>query len=447
MPVRPMACRLVRPSALARVPIQIRVPQMMRAPCVQVCGVRASHSAHAPLRSASRGLWAAGAGAGLVAYLAMHDKMHSDEDKKEVQVHEPEEEKPQTLLRKTGRILFVYIIEPILVFQRFLVLAVIFAPVILASPMLLVGKVSEETSADGTERAGERWGALWWYGLLVAQMGRAGPTFVKLGQWAGSRHDLFPDALCDRLSKLHSNNNPHPFQHTKQVLERVFGKPFDEIFASFEHTPVGCGAVGQVYRAVLRDDLLPPDYLASKQEDKALAETAHKIGRELALTYEHDETEPRMPTAAVAIKVLHPHVHRTINYDIRIMRFFADTLNSLPGMRWVSLPEEVAQFSTLMFSQLDLRQEANNLARFERNFAARGSAVTFPRPLLDFCSRDVLIEEMIDAVPLKYFLQLGGLDYDTRIADLGLDAFLVRCYTDTEHAPDRQLYTRRSAPG
>lgn len=382
---------------------------------------------------------AAGAGASVVTYLTLHRnsfREEGSEDQALAPVHPPQEStaeqlldddepnRPRSVLQHVGLLLFRYLIEPILVTKRFLVLALLFGPVILTSPMLFVGKSKTVTSSTGQEIHGERWGALWWYGFLVAQMGRAGPTFVKLGQWAGSRHDLFPDALCDRFAKLHSNNNPHSIAHTKRVLEHVFKKPFDEIFESFETDPVGVGAVGQVYKAVLRSDLLPDSYLAAKSRDSQLPNTAQRLGKELALTYEHDE-ERRKPTAAVAIKILHPNVRRTIGYDIKIMRFFADTINTLPGMNWVSLPEEVQQFSTLMFSQLDLRHEANNLARFERNFAKRNSAVSFPRPLLDFCSKDVLMEEMVEAVPLKHFMKLGGLDYDARIAELGLDAFLV----------------------
>ncbi|WFC99616.1 hypothetical protein MYAM1_002361 [Malassezia yamatoensis] len=333
--------------------------------------------------------------------------------------------KPHSMLGKVGLVLYNYLIEPLFVFRRFIVLALIFGPVILSIPLLFLGPPVTTKTSSGDVVQGERRGALWWYSFLVAQMGRAGPTFVKLGQWAGSRRDLFPDALCDKFAKLHSNNDPHAFRYTKKVLEHAFQKPFDEIFESFEHKAVGVGAVGQVYKAVVRSELLPASYFEAKhQQESHMPEAAQRIGEELALMYEHDEA--RRPTAAVAIKVLHPNVRRTIRHDIRIMRFFANLINILPGMEWVSLPEEVQQFSTLMFSQLDLRHEANNLARFERNFAKRNSAISFPRPLLEFCSKDVLVEELIEAVPLKYFLEMGGLDYDERIADLGLDAFLVR---------------------
>jgi aarF domain-containing kinase len=119
-------------------------------------------------------------------------------------------------------------------------------------------------------------------------------------------------------------------------------------------------------------------------------------------------------------------VHRTINRDIKIMSFFAKLINLLPGAEWLSFPEEVEVFAEMMYSQLDLRNEANNLQRFEDNFRSRRAALSFPRPLKQFSTRELLIEEFEDALPLKHFLDMGGGAFDHRIANLGLDAFLVR---------------------
>ena len=46
-------------------------------------------------------------------------------------------------------------------------------------------------------------------------------------------------------------------------------------------------------------------------------------------------------------------------------------------MEWLSLPDEVEQFSILMRLQLDLRIEALNLAKFRENFKSR---LTFISP-------------------------------------------------------------------
>ena len=70
--------------------------------------------------------------------------------------------------------LFVeHIWEPILTARRFVRLFFLLFPVILSSPMLLVGSSEERLQGD-------RWGAVWWYEYLVAQLDRAGPTFIKV---------------------------------------------------------------------------------------------------------------------------------------------------------------------------------------------------------------------------------------------------------------------------
>lgn len=109
------------------------------------------------------------------------------------------------------------------------------------------------------------------------------------------------------------------------------------------------------------------------------------------------------------------------------MMIFAKCLDALPGMEWLSLPDEVAVFGEMMNQQLDLRVEADNLHRFEANFASRGKRITFPKPieLANANSSDVLVEEFQDAVALKWFLRHGGGGYDDAIANIGLDAFLV----------------------
>lgn len=328
---------------------------------------------------------------------------------------------------KVGNVIHAVIIEPFGTGRRFIYLLILFLPVIFTAPMLLVGSRREKGRRRGRkvrkDEEGDRWGAIWWYSFLVKQMERAGPTFIKLAQWAGSRQDLFPDELCQRLGRLHSNGKPHSFRYTKRVIECIFQRPFDEIFEEFGHEPMGIGAVAQVYKATLKHDLLPPGYKRAKKE-ATQDEATQKLSKTLALSYEEDIAPPQIPTNSVAIKILHPRVEKTIARDIKIMRFFARLINIVPGAEWLSFPEEVDVFAEMMFSQLDLRNEANNLSRFEDNFARRRSAISFPRPLTQFSTKQVLIEEFEDALPLKHFLQLGGAKFDHRIANLGLDAFL-----------------------
>ncbi|KAF7784073.1 hypothetical protein Agabi119p4_238 [Agaricus bisporus var. burnettii] len=299
--------------------------------------------------------------------------------------------------------------EPILTAKRFIHLFALFVPVIVTSPMLLVGHPEKLLKGD-------RWGAVWWYRLLVRQMAAAGPTFIKLAQWAASRRDLFPVQLCEMLGSLHSRGKPHSLEHTKKVIERVFERSFDDVFEEFDEHPIGTGAIAQVYRATLKNDLLPPSYLGPRRKRKT-------PGGAFAPVILQDPP-PSVPTASVAIKILHPRVSKTISRDLSIMHFFASAISLLPGMRWISLPQEVEVFGSMMNQQLDLRNEVENLIVFENNFAHRKVPVTFPRPLKVWSTQDVLIEEFENALPLEAFLRNGGGPYDDQVATVGLDAFL-----------------------
>ncbi|KAJ7293143.1 hypothetical protein C8J57DRAFT_17151 [Mycena rebaudengoi] len=299
--------------------------------------------------------------------------------------------------------------EPLLTARRFIYLFTIFMPVIICSPMLLIGKPEKRYHGD-------RWGAVWWYDFLVSRMETAGPAFIKLAQWAGSRADLFPSLLCDRLGKLHSSGKPHPMSYTRKQIEKVFQRRFEDVFEKFDEEPIGTGAIAQVYRATLKQDLIPPSFLGPRRHRKGPAGALAPVILQ--------DPPPSVPTASVAIKILHPRVEKTISRDLSIMSFFAHFISIFPGMEWLSLPEEVDVFGKMMFQQLDLRHEAENLLTFEKNFASRKVPVTFPRPLVSWSATELLVEEYENALPLEAFLKNGGGPFEDQVATVGLDAFL-----------------------
>ncbi|KAM3515115.1 hypothetical protein MY11210_001233 [Beauveria gryllotalpidicola] len=304
-----------------------------------------------------------------------------------------------------------YIWEPIFTGVRFLHLVAIFVPVIVSVPIIWLGRRLPE-------RDDERQGTLWWYSFLVKAMELAGPAFIKLGQWAASRSDIFPNELCDTMSKLHSNAPAHSMRVTQATVEAAFGgRPFEEIFDEFDEKPLGVGAIAQVYKAKLKPDLASPADSDIAKNKHMADNVKHRVKTVLM------SSPSRVPSTYVAIKVLHPHVERTVRRDLRIMGFFASILNAIPTMEWLSLPGEVEQFGEMMKLQLDLRIEAANLATFRQNFKDRSTA-WFPYPYTDFTTRNVLIEEFAQGIPLADFMENGGGVFQHDIADEGLDAFL-----------------------
>ncbi|GAP92692.1 putative ABC1 family protein [Rosellinia necatrix] len=306
----------------------------------------------------------------------------------------------------------VYVWEPLCTGVRFCHLVVIFVPVILSVPAIWIGR--RQPNNDN-----ERSGTLWWYNFLVWGMEAAGPAFIKLGQWAASRTDIFPHQLCHILSKLHSNAPAHSLHATKRIVQAAFdGRPFDEIFEEFHVQPLGVGAIAQVYKARLRRDLAVPGDIDILDDSANIRENVRRNVNTVLKS-----TPQRVPSSYVAVKVLHPGVERTVRRDLRIMGFFASALNLIPTIEWLSLPDEVAQFGEMMKLQLDLRIEAANLARFRKNFKSR-TAAWFPFPYLEFTTREVLIEEFAQGIPLADFLENGGGVFQRDIAHEGLDAFL-----------------------
>lgn len=317
--------------------------------------------------------------------------------------------------RRLVLLLDVYVWEPVCTGVRFLHLVAIFVPVLAAVPAIWLGRRQPD-------RDRERSGTLWWYGLLVRAMELAGPAFIKLGQWAASRTDIFPTEMCDALSKLHSHAPAHSMRQTRDTVQAAFdGRAFDDIFDEFNETPLGVGAIAQVYCAKLKPDLAAPADADPAPPPPQPAALARNVRRSVGAVLK--SSPRRVPSSYVAVKVLHPHVERTMRRDLRIMGFFAAALNAIPTIEWLSLPDEVAQFGDMMKLQLDLRIEAANLETFRRNFKDRSTAC-FPYPYAQFTTRNVLVEEYAQGIPLADFMDNGGGVFQHDIADQGLDAFL-----------------------
>lgn len=319
-------------------------------------------------------------------------------DDEKAQNRKKQTERPYVgVLYKLGYFLQDYLLEPTLVFTRFLQLAALFLPVALAYPMTFFGSQSKQ---------GDTTGALKWYQLVRLAAEAAGPSFIKLGQWTASRTDIFSQAMCDELSKLHSNAKSHSFSATKQIIESEFnGLTIDDLFDEFYEEPIGCGAIAQVYLAKLN-----PTFIETFGG-------GHNSNNE-----EHD--------SLVAVKVEHPGVAPSIERDLKIMQFFASAIDVIPTMEWLSLPQEVDQFAIMMKLQLDMRIEEQNLNRFINNFAGNVT-VNFPTPW--FTSRQILIEERVQGLGMNRILELNrdfGKKMSKQISDYLVDAFLKMMILD-----------------
>lgn len=259
--------------------------------------------------------------------------------------------------------------------KRVVNLACLATPVVVLYPLSLVST----TALDWT----------WSYSLFAIE--QAGPTFIKLVQWATTRQDLFSPEFCRYFGKLRDDTKGHSWRETQTILRKELGELSTQL--DLEDTPIGSGCIAQVYRGTIREAFGP--YPAGTQ---------------------------------VAAKIQHPGIFSKVCVDFYIMAKVARFLEGLPylNLAMLSIQDTVRQFRDIMLPQLNLTLEANNLRRFNRDFVD-DDRVFFPYPLDDLTSRRVLTETFMEGTPILEFVDA---DEATRkeLAYLGLETTLKQIF-------------------
>lgn len=237
-------------------------------------------------------------------------------------------------------------------------------------------------------RLGRRWQQPRGVRLRLA-LERLGPIFVKFGQVLSTRRDLLPVDVALELAKLQDRVPPFPAAVSREMVERAFGRPLEELFASFDAEPVASASIAQVHFAVLKD------------------------GRE------------------VAVKVLRPGMLDIIDDDLSLMRRLAVWIErfSADGRR-LKPREVVAEFDMYLHDELDLVREAANAAQLRRNMDGL-DLVMVPEMHWDLCSSEVIVMERMKGVPIsqRAVLEEAGIDIK-KLARDGVTIFFTQVFRD-----------------
>ena len=216
-----------------------------------------------------------------------------------------------------------------------------------------------------------------------------GPIFVKFGQVLSTRRDLMPPDIADQLARLQDRVPPFSSDQAVATIERAFGRPIDQVFASFERQPVASASIAQVHFATLPD------------------------GRE------------------VAVKVLRPGMLAVIEKDLALMHMMARWLERLSSDGKRLKPREVvAEFDTYLHDELDLLREAANAAQLRRNMQGL-NLVLIPEVIWDFCSTEVMVMERMTGVPINQVQRLREAGVDIKkLARDGVTIFFTQVFRD-----------------
>lgn len=274
------------------------------------------------------------------------------------------------------------VFEGVVLFLRALYLAILFSPCIVMAPF--------------ADSFGHQFRNLWLQ-VVHGTLEKAGPAFIKWGQWAATRPDLFARDICTKLAELHTKAPEHSFAYTKKTIEKAFGRNLSEIFEDFEELPVASGSIAQVHRASLK------------------------------FRYPGQQVKP----VVVAVKVRHPGVGESIRRDFLIINLVAKISNFIPTLRWLRLDESVQQFAVFMMSQVDLAREAAHLSRFIYNFR-RWKDVSFPKPVYPLVHPAVLVESYEHGESVSHYVDdlEGQKRIKSALAHIGTHALLKMLLVD-----------------
>jgi ubiquinone biosynthesis protein len=218
---------------------------------------------------------------------------------------------------------------------------------------------------------------------------RLGPIFVKFGQVLSTRRDLIPLAMADELAKLQDRVPPFPAAESRALVEKAFGRPIEEVFASFDAEPVASASIAQVHFAVLKD------------------------GRE------------------VAVKVLRPGMLEVIDHDLSLLHLLARWVERLSADGKRLKPREVvAEFDGYLHDELDLVREAANATQLRRNMAGL-NLVLVPEMVWELCTAGVIVMQRMHGVPISQIERIRAAGVDIKkLARDGVTIFFTQVFRD-----------------
>lgn len=197
-----------------------------------------------------------------------------------------------------------------------------------------------------------------------------GPTFIKFGQIISTRPDLLPPDFITELSRLQDHVPPEPWEPIKACIEEELGQPVEEIFATFDPTPMAAASLGQVHAATL----------ANGQE--------------------------------VIVKVQRPDIEHAIDVDLDILYDLARLAqNRTPLGQTYDLVEIAEDFAFTLRGELDYRREGRNADRFRENFEDE-PYLYIPQVHWDYTTRRVLVLERIAGIKIDDVEALDVAGYD-----------------------------------
>lgn len=241
------------------------------------------------------------------------------------------------------------------------------------------GKVGNNSETLRRRRA--RW--------LVKTMLDLGPTFIKIGQSLSTRADLLPVEYVDALAELQDRVPAFSTETAIAIIESELGSSLYALYRDFELIPLAAASLGQVHKARLH-------------------------------TGEY-----------VVVKVQRPGLKKLFDIDVKavykVMRFFQ---RAFPWTQKYDLDAIYHEFFTILYQEIDYRQEAENAERFRQNFIDYHQVIV-PLVYWKYSTSKVLTLEYVPGIKIDDVpaIEACGLDRN-KINQQGVYCYLKQLLLD-----------------
>ena len=197
-----------------------------------------------------------------------------------------------------------------------------------------------------------------------------GPTFIKLGQFLGTRPDIVGKDLAKELQSLQDDLPPFDMEIAKKSISNEIG---EEKYKQIENLskPIAAASIAQVHFATIE----------GKQ---------------------------------YAIKVLRPGIEKKFNEELEALMLFASIVETiLPKTKRLKLIEVVHLLKEITAIEMDLRFEGSAGSELKKNTKS-DPKFKVPDINWDFTSKRVLTSEKVEGISIKELDKINELKIDKK---------------------------------
>jgi len=196
---------------------------------------------------------------------------------------------------------------------------------------------------------------------------RLGSLWIRTGRIVALRRDLFSIEFCQELDKIRDWEDGFPVETARRIVEEELGRPLETIFDEFGDRPFVATTSSQIHMAHLRRE-----------------------------------------NTWVAVNVQRPYARQVFSHDMKLIRWMARILGSIPSlkmMRWADLCHEL---QTLINQELDYRFEASSVRHLKHTLAAHD--VYIYSVYREYSAQRVLVTEFIRGALMADYIRIRKED-------------------------------------